>query len=113
MPNRIVNGSSAETRAYGFSGKRPYHFSSKYLIPCAMRIENGRIKKTILSGLKPVINRQKIISSVAIELREAKNPFVVENKPIKDKAKVAILRSGDSNAPSVLLCQERGERRAL
>ena len=104
--NRIVSGSKAEIRAYGFSGNRPYHFSSKYLIPCAIRIENGKIKNITASGLNPVMTRQKISRIVAIEFLDAKKPFVVENKPIKANAKSGKLSSGDKNTLSRLLCQE-------
>ena len=51
-------------------------------------------------GLKPVIIKVKTKSSEAIELREAKKPFVVENKPIKAKAKIGKLINGVKNTLS-------------
>ncbi len=107
IPNKIVSGTKAKILAYGFSGNKPYHFSSKYLRPWAIRIEKGKMKKTTASGLKPVIRRQKIIRIEAIELREAKNPRVVEKRPIRARAKVGRLTSGDRNTPSRLLCHEK------
>ena len=107
MAKRIDSGMSAEIRAYGFSGKRPYHFSRTYLRPCATRMDRGMIMKTIELGLNPVITTVKTKSSVAIELREAKNPLVVENKPIKASAKTGKLTSGDRIGPSGLVLQEK------
>ena len=107
MPKSIDNGKIAEILAYGFSGKRPYHFSNKYLRPCATKIEKGRIKKTTASGLKPVIIKQKISKIVAMEFREAKNPLVVEKSPIKANAKMGRLISGDKNTLSTVLCHEK------
>lgn len=82
------SGKMAEMRAYGFSGNRPYHFSKMYLRPCAIKMVNGRIKNTIAFGLKPVITTVKSRSKVAIELREAKKPLVVEKMPISTIAKL-------------------------
>ena len=106
IPNRIVSGNKAEILAYGFSGKSPYHFSSRYLIPCATKIETGKIRNTTASGLNPVIIIPNIISTEAIELRDAKKPLVVENSPISAKAKIGKLISGDKNTLSILLYQE-------
>ena len=69
-------------------------------------MENGKIKNTIASGLNPVIIKQNTIKIEAMELRDAKNPLVVENSPINVKAKVGRLISGDKNTLSKLLCQE-------
>ena len=102
IANRIVKGIKAEIRAYGFSGNNPYHFSSKYLSPCAIKIENGKIKNMIALGLNPVINRQNTSKIEAIELREAKKPLVVEKRPIKASAKVGKLINGDKNTLSKL-----------
>ena len=106
IAKRIVSGINAEIRAYGFSGNNPYHFSNKYFKPCAIKIENGRMKKTIALGLKPVIKRQKTIKIEAMELREAKKPLVVENKPIRANAKIGKLTNGDKNTLSKLPVQE-------
>ena len=105
-PNNIVSGSSADILAYGFSGNSPYHFSSKYLMPCAIKIANGKMQKTTASGLNPVITKQNNSKIEAMELREAKNPFVVENNPINAKAKVGKLINGERNTPSTLEYQE-------
>ena len=69
-------------------------------------MEIGKMKNTTAFGLNPVIIIQNTIKIEAIELREAKNPLVVENSPIKAKANVGKLISGDKNVPSTLLCQE-------
>ena len=106
IANKIVNGIKAEILAYGFSGKSPYHFSSKYFIPCAIKIENGKIKKITAAGLKPVIIKQKINKIVAMELREAKKPLVVENSPMSAKANKGKLASGERKTLSTVLCHE-------
>lgn len=107
MANKIESGISAEMRAYGFSGKRPYHFSRTYLRPWATRIDKGIIIKTIEFGSKPVITIVKTRRSVAIELREAKKPLVVEKRPMSAKAKTGKLTSGDKIGPSGLLLHEK------
>lgn len=107
IAKRIVNGNRAEILAYGFSGKSPYHFSSKYLIPCAIKIENGKTKNIAAFGLNPVITKQNINKIVAIELRDAKNPLVVEKSPINANANKGKLSSGDKNTLSTVLCQEK------
>ena len=101
IANNIVSGSNAEILAYGFSGKRLYHFSSRYLSPCATKIAEGNIKNTTAFGLKPVIITVNIKSNDAIELREAKKPFVVENNPISASASIGKLMSGAKNTLSV------------
>ena len=106
MPNKMVSGKTAEMRAYGFSGNKQYHFARRYLRPCATRMESGRIIKTTAWGLKPVMMIVNTRRMVAIELREAKNPLVVENKPTKARAKIGRLMSGDKNTLSTVLCQE-------
>ena len=106
IAKRIARGIIADILAYGFSGKRPYHFSRIYLRPCAIKIENGRIKKITASGLKPVMTRQKIIKMEAIEFLEAKKPFVVENRPIKAIANTGKLINGDKKTFSRVLCHE-------
>ena len=98
--NRIVNGKIAAILAYGFSGKSPYHFSRIYFNPCAISIASGNMKNTIASGLKPVMTNVKTRSSIAIELREAKKPFVVENNPIKARASVGNPINGAKNTLS-------------
>ena len=103
IANRIESGINAEIRAYGFSGKRPYHFSRTYLRPCATKIESGMIIKTIELGLNPVITTVKTRRSVAIELREAKKPLVVEKRPINAIAKVGKLMSGARKILSTLV----------
>lgn len=113
IPNRIVRGSKAEILAYGFSGNNPYHFSSKYLIPCATKIEQGRIKKIIASELNPVMIKQNTNNNEAIEFLEAKNPFVVENNPISASAKTGRLNNGDRKTLSILWCQENTKESAL
>ena len=70
------------------------------------KIENGKMMKITASGLKPVIIIQNIIKIVAIELREAKNPLVVEKSPINAKANDGSEISGARNTPSRLLCHE-------
>ena len=47
-----------------------------------MRMASGRIIKMAQSGFMPDRIIVKIISQVAMELREAKKPLVVESKPI-------------------------------
>lgn len=111
--NRIVSGKRAEILAYGFSGKSPYHFSSRYLIPCAISIENGSIKNTIASGLKPVIIIQKTNRMEAMELRDAKKPLVVDNRPIITSAKFGKLISGERKTFSVVLCHENNGARPI
>ena len=106
-PKSMVSGMIADTRAYGFSGKSPYHFSSRYLRPCATSIENGRIRKIIELELNPVMTMQKTIRIVAIELREAKKPLVVENRPMSESAKIGRLIRGERNTLSRLFCQEK------
>ena len=98
--NNTESGKIAEIRAYGFSGKRPYHFSRIYLRPCAIKIVNGRMKKITASGLKPVMTIVKINSRLAIELREAKKPLVVEKMPIRTIAKHGRLTRGARMAVS-------------
>ena len=98
----MVSGASADIRAYGFSGNKPYHFSSKYLIPCAVKIESGSMKNMIALELKPVIIIQNRINSEAMEFRDAKNPFVVEKSPVKASTKVGRDTSGDKNMFSML-----------
>ena len=63
-------------------------------MPCAIRIDKGKMMKIAASGLKPVIIMQKTIKIEAMELREAKKPLVVENRPISAKAKLGRLISG-------------------
>lgn len=106
-PNSTESGKTAETRAYGFDGKSPYHFSRIYLRPCAIKIVNGKMKKITALGLKPVIMMVKIIRSVAMELREAKKPLVVEKMPIRAMANVGRLISGDKNTLSRLARHEK------
>ena len=101
-----MSGNIAKIRAYGFSGKSPYHFSRIYFRPCATRIENGKMMNTMASGLKPVIMIVKTMRRVAMELREAKKPLVVENRPISPMAKIGRLMSGERNTLSRLLFQE-------
>ncbi len=69
-------------------------------------MESGKIKKITMEGLKPVIISVKIIRSDAIELREAKNPFVVENRPIRASAKIGKLMSGDKKTLSTVFRHE-------
>ena len=107
IANKIDSGIKAEIRAYGFSGKRPYHFSSTYLRPCATRIDKGIMINTTELGLKPVMTTVKIRSSVAIELREAKKPLVVEKRPIRARANTGKLTSGDKIGPSGLVLHEK------
>ncbi len=59
------------------------------------------------SGLNPVIIKQNTIKIVAIEFREAKKPLVVENRPIRARAKSGKLTSGDKKTLSKLLCHEK------
>ena len=40
------------------------------------------MKRIIICGLRPEINRVKTVSKKAIEFREAKKPLKVEMKPI-------------------------------
>jgi hypothetical protein len=105
-PNNKVNGKSAEILAYGFSGNKPYHLSKMYFRPCATKIEIGRIMKITAYGLKPVMMRPNMIRIEAIEFLEAKNPFVVENSPIKARERIGKLISGERNTLSLLPCQE-------
>ena len=70
-------------------------------------MESGRIKKITTEGLKPVIIKVNTIRSDAIELRDAKKPFVVENSPIKAIAKTGKLMSGDGNTLSLVPRQEK------
>ena len=65
-------------------------------------MEKGKMKNTIASGLNPVIIKQNTIKMEAIELRDAKNPLVVENSPISAKAKIGKLISGAKNTLSKL-----------
>ena len=51
-------------------------------MPWATRIASGRMKRIIICGLRPEINRVKIVSRKAMEFREAKKPLKVEMKPI-------------------------------
>lgn len=60
------------------------------------------MKNTIASGLNPVIIKQNTIKMEAIELRDAKNPLVVEKSPISAKAKIGKLISGAKNTLSKL-----------
>ncbi len=76
-------------------------------MPCAVRIDKGRMINITAFGLNPVIIIQKMRSMVAIEFLEAKKPLVVENRPIKASARVGRLMSGDKNTPSLLLCHEK------
>ena len=57
-----------------------------YFMPCATRIARGRMKRIVICGLRPEINKVKIVSRKAIEFREAKNPLKVEIKPIMASA---------------------------
>ena len=92
--NNTVSGKMAEMRAYGFSGNRPYHFSRIYLRPCAIKMVNGKIKKMTALELNPVIMTLKMSNNVAIELRDAKKPLVVEKMPISAITKVGRLING-------------------
>ena len=100
IANKMESGIIAAILAYGFSGNNPYHFSNRYLRPWATKIAIGKIKKMMAFGLKPVIIIVKTKSNEAIELREAKKPFVVEKRPIKANARVGILNSGVKNTLS-------------
>ena len=102
-PNNMMSGKMAETLAYGFSGKRPYHFSRTYLRPWAVKIESGKMKKMMALELNPAMMSVKTISSDAIELREAKKPLVVEKRPINAIAKVGKLMSGARKILSTLV----------
>ena len=53
------------------------------------------------------MKRPKTIKIEAIELREAKKPLVVENRPISANAKVGKLISGDKNTLSTLECHDK------
>ena len=55
---------------------------------------NGKIRKITALGLNPVIINVKTRSKVAMELREAKKPLVVENRPINASASIGKLTSG-------------------
>ena len=70
-------------------------------------MEKGKIINTTAVGLKPVIIRQNINKIEAIELREAKNPFVVENSPTNARVSTGILISGARKTLSSLLCHEK------
>ena len=105
IENRIVSGKSAEIRAYGFSGKSPYHFSSKYFSPCATKIDSGKIMKIIISLLKPAMINPNMINSVAMEFLEAKKPLVVENSPISASDNIGRLSSGAKNTLWTNPCQ--------
>lgn len=113
MLKSMTSGKTADTLAYGFSGNRLYHFSSIYLRPCAIRIENGKIKNTIASELKPVIIKQKTINIEAIELRDAKKPLVVENNPINPNAKTGRLINGERKTLSGVVCHENIKTKPL
>ena len=63
--------------------------------------------KTMDSGLKPVRMIVNIISKVAMEFREAKKFLVVEKRPIRTKAKVGRLMSGDKKTLSGPLFQAK------
>ena len=58
-------------------------------------------------GLNPVITRQKTIKMLAMELREAKKPLVVEKRPISASANTGKLMSGERNTFSELDCQDK------
>ena len=112
-PNKRMSGKIADTLAYGFSGKRPYHFSRIYLRPWAVKIESGNIKNITASGRKLVTTRVNTSKSDAIELRDAKNPLVVENRPMRAIAKVGKLISGDKKMLSTLVRHESNGRRPV
>ena len=87
----IINaemGIMPKMRAYGFSGKSPYHFSRMYFNPCAIKIESGRTKRRDASGLKPEIKIVKTIKYVAIEFLDAKKPLTVEKRPVKARKRI-------------------------
>ena len=70
-------------------------------------MERGRIINTIAWGLKPVIIKVNINKMVAMELREAKKPLVVEKRPTRDRANMGKLIKGERNTLSTVLCQEK------
>ena len=113
VANKIVKGKIADILAYGFSGNRPYHFSSIYFKPCAIKIANGKTKNITASGLKPVMITVNTSNKEAIELRDAKKPLVVENRPISAKASCGKLINGAKNTLFVPSNQARtGEKPA-
>ena len=63
--------------------------------------------KMIASGRKPEIKIEKMIRRVAIELREAKKPLVVEKRPTRAIAKIGRLMSGVRKMLSIPWFQER------
>jgi hypothetical protein len=69
-------------------------------------MERGSIKKIAALGLNPVIIRVNRRSRDAMELREAKKPLVVENRPIRASANTGRLIRGDRNTFSVVFLQE-------
>ena len=72
-----------------------------------MRMASGRMIRTTALGLKPVIMRVKTMRTDAMELREAKKPFVVENKPMRARAKIGREIRGERKTLSIVLCQEK------
>ena len=58
------------------------------------------------SGLNPVIIMQNTIKMLAMELREAKKPLVVEKSPIRLSAKNGKLINGDKKTLSTVVRQD-------
>lgn len=56
----------------------------------------------IALGLNPAIIKENKIRIVAMEFLEAKNPLVVEKRPIKTKANTGRLINGDKNTLSTV-----------
>ena len=62
---------------------------------------------TAASGLNPVIIIVKTMKTDAIEFLDAKNPFVVENRPVNARAIEARPTIGDRKIDSTLPLQEK------
>ena len=74
---------------------------------------NGRSIRIADSGLSPARKIVKIISQVAIELREAKKPLVVERRPITASAIEPRPTKGDKNELSRVVFQEKSGMKAV
>lgn len=65
------------------------------------------------SGLSPARKMVKTMSQVAIELREAKKPFVVERRPMTARAMEARPTKGERKALSSVVLHAKNGRKAV
>ena len=74
---------------------------------------SGRRIRIADSGFKPERIIVKMIKQVAIELREAKKPLVVDNRPITARATEAKPTNGERKVLSSVVFQEKKGKKAI